>query len=99
MEAIGAGASTLAFVLLALKSAKTIRESLSTIRDAPKTVHELSQDIRLLQSVLERLRGCSLSHAPSSTVVSLQDMLQTCTAELASIESSLTQFSAKQNSG
>lgn len=86
-------------VRLSSKSAKTIHESLSTIRDAPKKVHELSQDIRLLQSVLERLRGCSLAHAPSSTVVSLQDMLQMCTAELTSIETRLTQFSTKQNSG
>ncbi|KAM5354570.1 hypothetical protein ACJ41O_001217 [Fusarium nematophilum] len=98
MEAIGAGASTLAFVLLALKSAKSIHESLSVIGDAPRTVRELTQDVQLLQTVLERLKSCSISHAPGSTVASLQDMLQTCTAELSSIETRLTQFLLKQNS-
>ncbi|KAH6886950.1 hypothetical protein B0T10DRAFT_490532 [Thelonectria olida] len=97
MEAIGAGASTLAFVLLALKSAKVIHESLSSIKDAPRSLRELTQDIQLLQSVLGRLTHCSLNHAPSSTVVSLQGMLKTCTTELSSIEARLSQFSTKAN--
>ncbi|KAM6530371.1 hypothetical protein FALCPG4_008498 [Fusarium falciforme] len=98
MEAIGAGASTLAFVLLALKSAKVIHESLSAIKDAPRIVRELAQDIQLLQSVLGRLTHCPLSHAPSSTVTSFQDMLQACTAELSSIENRLGQFKKKPDS-
>ncbi|KAI8665653.1 hypothetical protein LRP88_03841 [Fusarium phalaenopsidis] len=98
MEAIGAGASTLAFVLLALKSAKVIHESLSAIKDAPRIVRELAQDIQLLQSVLGRLTHCPLSHAPSSTITSFQDMLQACTAELSSIQSRLQQFKKKPDS-
>ncbi|UPK92476.1 hypothetical protein LCI18_003411 [Fusarium solani-melongenae] len=98
MEAIGAGASTLAFVLLALKSTKIIHESLSAIKDAPRIVCELAQDIQLLQSVLGRLTHCPLSHAPSSTVTSFQDMLQACTAELSSIENRLEQFKKKPDS-
>ncbi|KAH7268836.1 hypothetical protein B0J15DRAFT_419337 [Fusarium solani] len=98
MEAIGAGASTLAFVLLALKSAKVIHESLSAIKEAPRIVRELAQDIQLLQSVLGRLTHCPLSHAPSSTVTSFQDMLQACTAELSSIENRLEQFKKKPDS-
>ncbi|KAM0421330.1 hypothetical protein ACHAPT_010860 [Fusarium lateritium] len=98
MEAIGTGASTLAFVLLALKSAKVIHESLLAIKDAPRIVRELSQDIQLLQSVLGRLTHCPLSHAPSSTITSFQDMLKTCTAELSSIESQLEQFKRKPDS-
>ncbi|RMJ14399.1 hypothetical protein CDV36_005951 [Fusarium kuroshium] len=98
MEAIGTGASTLAFVLLALKSAKVIHESLSAIKDAPRIVRELAQDIQLLQSVLGRLRNCPLSHAPSSTITSFQDMLKACTSELSGIENRLEQFKKKPDS-
>ncbi|RSM03369.1 hypothetical protein CDV31_010501 [Fusarium ambrosium] len=98
MEAIGTGASTLAFVLLALKSAKVIHESLSAIKDAPRIVRELAQDIQLLQSVLGRLTNCPLSHAPSSTITSFQDMLKACTAELSGIENRLEQFKKKPES-
>ncbi|CAG7562353.1 unnamed protein product [Fusarium equiseti] len=92
MEAIGAGASTLAFVLLALKSAKIINESLSSIKDAPRTVIELLEDIKFLQSVLERLSQCTLQHASISTVDSLTQTLQGCTTELSSIEGRLAKL-------
>lgn len=98
MEAIGTGASTLAFVLLALKSAKVIHESLTVIKDAPRIVRELAQDIQLLQSVLGRLTHCPLSHAPCSTIRSFQDMLKVCTAELSGIEGRLEQFKKKPDS-
>ncbi|KAJ4112509.1 hypothetical protein NW768_011676 [Fusarium equiseti] len=92
MEAIGAGASTLAFVLLALKSAKIINESLSSIKDAPRTVIELLEDIKFLQSGLERLSQYTLQHASISTVDSLTQVLQGCTTELSSIEGRLAKF-------
>ncbi|KAF5694406.1 hypothetical protein FDENT_1273 [Fusarium denticulatum] len=98
MEAIGAGASTLAFVLLALKSAKIINESLSSIKDAPKIVSELSKDLESLQSVLGRISGSSLQHAPTSTIESLNDILQACTTELSSIECRLAKFSTSSGS-
>ncbi|RSL41948.1 hypothetical protein CEP54_015656 [Fusarium duplospermum] len=98
MEAIGTGASTLAFVLLALKSAKVIHESLTAIKDAPRIVRELAQDIQLLQSVLGRLTHCPLSYAPNSTITAFQDMLRACTTELSSIESRLETFKKKPDS-
>ncbi|KAF4445332.1 hypothetical protein F53441_10881 [Fusarium austroafricanum] len=93
MEAIGAGASTLAFVLLALKSAKIINESLSSIKDAPRTVLDLIKDIEFLQSVLGRISGLSLQHVPASTIESLNGVLRTCTTDLSTIENRLTKFS------
>ncbi|KAF4436708.1 hypothetical protein FACUT_6303 [Fusarium acutatum] len=98
MEAIGAGASTLAFVLLALKSAKIINESLSSIKDAPRIVSELSKDLESLQSVLGRISGSALQHAPTSTIESLNDILQACTTELSSIECRLAKFSTSSGS-
>ncbi|KAF4340085.1 hypothetical protein FBEOM_5945 [Fusarium beomiforme] len=94
MEAIGVGASTLAFVLLALKSAKIINESLSSIKDAPRTVLELMKDVEFLQSVLGRISSCSLRHVPTSTIESLNGVLQVCTTELSSIECRLAKFSS-----
>ncbi|KAF5550069.1 hypothetical protein FNAPI_7872 [Fusarium napiforme] len=98
MEAIGAGASTLAFVLLALKSAKIINESLSAIKDAPRIVSELSKDLESLQSVLGRISGSALQHAPTSTIESLNDILQACTTELSRIECRLAKFSTSSGS-
>ncbi|KAF9781024.1 hypothetical protein IL306_014721 [Fusarium sp. DS 682] len=96
MEAIGAGASTLAFVLLALKSAKIINESLSSIRDAPRIVLELVQDVEFLQSVLGRISSDSLRHAPTSKIESLNDVPRACTTELSSIECRLAKFSGSK---
>ncbi|KNB08957.1 hypothetical protein FOXG_09640 [Fusarium oxysporum f. sp. lycopersici 4287] len=98
MEAIGVGASTLAFVLLALKSAKIVNESLSSIKDAPRIVSELLKDIESLQSVLGRISGSLLRHAPTSTIESLNDILQACTTELSSIECRLAKFSTSSGS-
>ncbi|EMT71109.1 hypothetical protein NOF04DRAFT_13591 [Fusarium oxysporum II5] len=98
MEAIGAGASTLAFVLLALKSVKIVNESLSSIKDAPRIVSELLKDIESLQSVLGRISGSLLRHAPTSTIESLNDILQACTTELSSIECRLAKFSTSSGS-
>lgn len=98
MEAIGVGASTLAFVLLALKSAKIVNESLSSIKDAPSIVSELLKDIESLQSVLGRISGSLLRHAPTSTIESLNDILQACTTELSSIECRLAKFSTSSGS-
>jgi hypothetical protein len=98
MEAIGAGASTLAFVLLALKSAKIINESLSSIKDTPRIVSELSKDLESLQSVLGRMSGSALQHAPTSTIESLNDILKACTVELSSIECRLAKFSTSSGS-
>lgn len=98
MEAIGVGASTLAFVLLALKSAKIVNESLSSIKDAPSIVSELLKDIESLQSVLGRIPGSLLRHAPTSTIESLNDILQACTTELSSIECRLEKFSTSSGS-
>jgi len=55
MEAVGAGASVIAFAGLALQSVKTIVELFSAIKDGPKSILDARHDVIQLQGVLERL--------------------------------------------
>ncbi|KAH6989001.1 hypothetical protein BKA56DRAFT_652463 [Ilyonectria sp. MPI-CAGE-AT-0026] len=55
MEAIGVGANVLAFVLLGLKSAKFIHETLSAVKDGPEIVQQVARDILQLHWILERV--------------------------------------------
>ncbi|KAI5458952.1 hypothetical protein BGZ63DRAFT_426265 [Mariannaea sp. PMI_226] len=56
MEAIGAGANVLAFVVLGLKSAKVVYETFSAIKDGPEIVQQLAKDCRQLHSLLTWVR-------------------------------------------
>lgn len=55
MEAIGVGANVLAFILLGLKSAKLIHETLSAVKDGPEIVQQVARDILQLHWILERV--------------------------------------------
>lgn len=57
MEAIGAGASVLAFITLGLQSVKTIHEILSSVKDTTR-VYGVRQDVQGLQATLDRLSRC-----------------------------------------
>ncbi|KAM5359081.1 hypothetical protein ACJZ2D_014761 [Fusarium nematophilum] len=52
MEAVGAGANVLAFVVLGLKSVQVVYETLSAIRDGPEIVQQLAKDVQQLHSIL-----------------------------------------------
>ncbi|MCJ1314314.1 hypothetical protein MMC25_007995 [Agyrium rufum] len=54
MDPLSSGASVLAFLGLALKSAKAIHYVLSTVKDGPSFVQSLVDKVAQLQSVLER---------------------------------------------
>ncbi|KAL2169553.1 hypothetical protein VTG60DRAFT_5946 [Thermothelomyces hinnuleus] len=57
-DPIGTGSGVLAFVLLALKSAKVAHEILSSFKDGPENVKRAKADVESLLSVLERLSHC-----------------------------------------
>jgi hypothetical protein len=59
-EAIGVGASALAFVLLGLKSVKVAYQTLSSIKDGQTHVNQTMSSVLGLQSTLERLSRCRL---------------------------------------
>ncbi|OTA60082.1 ankyrin [Hypoxylon sp. EC38] len=78
MEAIGAGANVLAFVLLTLKSAKTAYETLSAIKDGPQIVKQVAGNINQLCWILENLKA---SRAAAEDI-SLVSHLKVCHEEL-----------------
>jgi hypothetical protein len=85
MEAIGAGASVVAFIVLGLKSAKIIHEILSD--ESGTHVGQVRTGIQDLQSTLERLGRCR-------AVSDLQDQdfqtkVQSCADNLATFAASL----------
>jgi hypothetical protein len=85
MEAIGAGASVVAFIVLGLKSAKIIHEILSD--ESGTHVGQVRTGIQDLQSTLERLGRCR-------AVSELQDQafqtkIQSCADNLATFAASL----------
>lgn len=53
-----AGANTLAFVILAIKSAKLIHTVLRSIKDGPENVRRTADDVAGLLSTLEQLSRC-----------------------------------------
>ncbi|KAB5584807.1 hypothetical protein GE09DRAFT_4743 [Coniochaeta sp. 2T2.1] len=60
MEALGAGASVVAFVTFGLQSAKVIHQVLSSNTDGKKIVEQAARDVATLQSTLERLARCRI---------------------------------------
>jgi len=58
MEAIGVGASVLAFLTLGLSSTKVVYELISSIKDGGMHVKQIKGEIQGLQLTLERLSRC-----------------------------------------
>ncbi|KAI1410600.1 ankyrin [Hypoxylon sp. FL1857] len=78
MEAIGAGANLLAFVLFALKSAKTAYETLSAIKDGPQIVKQVANTVNQLCWILENIKESRVS----AEDVSLLGHLRICREDL-----------------
>lgn len=55
MDALSAGAGAVAFITLALQSAKVLYTIISAIKDCHGHVRDLCQDVEQLQSILGRL--------------------------------------------
>ncbi|KAI2468980.1 ankyrin [Annulohypoxylon bovei var. microspora] len=78
MDAIGVGANVIAFVVIALKAAKTTYETLSAVKDGPKIVKQVADRINQLYWILDGLKK-------SLTVVedaSIMGHLRICCEEL-----------------
>ncbi len=80
MDAIGGGASVLAFVGLALQSAKTLHDFLSSIKDGPQDVQQAANGLRQFQSTLEQLSQCSAFCQPEGDAA--RDYVKTCRSDV-----------------
>lgn len=82
MEAIGAGAAVLPFVLLCLQSAKVAYTTISSIKDAPKQVKQLQREAGDLVSALERLSKCRVLGVAGNRDDVLVAKIKACQADI-----------------
>lgn len=82
MEAIGAGAAVLPFVLLCLQSAKVAYTAISSIKDAPKQVKQLQRETQSLVSTLDRLSKCRVLSVAGNRDDVLVTKIKACQADL-----------------
>ena len=93
MDPVSAGSSVLAFVLLALNSAKTIHEVLSAVKDGPQSLRHLVGDIAQLQGILERLSGLQPQSINEGDAGVLELAARRCADDVVQIESRLQRLS------
>lgn len=95
MDPVSAGASILAFVVLALKSANTIYEVLSAIKDGPKVLRHLVGDIAQLQGILKRLSRLEPRSVDNGDAKALEAAARRCADDVKDMESRLQHLSIR----
>lgn len=93
MEAIGVGANVLAFVLLGIKSAKLAHDTLSTVKDAPKVVQDLTANVLQLQRILEKLKE-PCTAASADALDGLEGQVRQCDEDLRELAQLIQKFQA-----
>ncbi|KAJ9145136.1 hypothetical protein NKR23_g5552 [Pleurostoma richardsiae] len=97
MEAVGAGASVLAFVVLAIQSAKAAHGVFSSLQEAPADVARLADDVLFLLGILERLvtlKDAHFSAIPASEVQALENLMKSCYAAISDIAKRVASLSS-----
>ncbi|KAK3342067.1 hypothetical protein B0T25DRAFT_511599 [Lasiosphaeria hispida] len=92
MDPVSAGSSILAFVVLALKSARAIHELLSAVKDGPQSLRHLAGDIAQLQGILERLSNLQPESIDEGGARALEVAASRCVQDVGDIESKLARF-------
>jgi hypothetical protein len=95
MDPVSAGSGVLAFVVLALKSAKVIHAVLSAVKDGPQSLHHLIGDIALLQGILERLSSLQPESINNGDARALESAASRCADDVAHIEAKLQRLSVR----
>ena len=80
MEALGAGASVLAFAGLGLSAAQALHTVLESIKDGPQNVQQARTDVYGLYSTLLQLSKCHVLDATDCTA--LKARLRACVEDL-----------------
>ncbi|GAB1318096.1 hypothetical protein MFIFM68171_08306 [Madurella fahalii] len=86
MDPVGAGASVLAFVVLALKSSNAIHQVLSTVKDGHEVLRHLVRDIAQLQGILKRLSCLQHGSVDEGDVKNLEMSASQCADDVKDIE-------------
>ncbi|KAL1649489.1 hypothetical protein SLS58_001545 [Diplodia intermedia] len=90
MEAVGGGASALAFIGIALKSTEAIYKTISGIKDAPDKVERLLSAVDDLRSILKQLSGLFAPPFAAQTFNDFDAAIQKCNEYLASLAKKLS---------
>ena len=89
MDPLSTGASVLAFVVLALKSAKAVHQLISLVKDAPRNVHDLGNEVQNLVHILGRLACMQHASAAESDRAAIADLATGCLKDVTAIEDKL----------
>jgi|SRR3569833_1306463 len=92
MEAVGAGASVLAFIGIALQSAKFIHDVFSAVKDGPENVKRAAYNVEQLQLTLERLSRCRAIDSDVAT----RDQVSKCTSDMETIAQKLQKLAVSE---
>ncbi|KAL0256667.1 hypothetical protein SLS55_009063 [Diplodia seriata] len=90
MEAVGGGASALAFIGIALKSTEAIYKTISGIKDAPDKVERLLSAVDDLRSILKQLSGLFAPPVAAQAFNDFDAAIQKCNEDLASLAKKLS---------
>ncbi|KAF5649912.1 hypothetical protein F25303_4599 [Fusarium sp. NRRL 25303] len=99
MEPVGATASILTFVTVAFSATKSIYGALSAIKDGPKVLDSINDEISQLQNILQRLLQVVSSTARPTDRSKLRQMVKKCRDDLVGYEVELRQFDVSKADG
>ncbi|KAI1261938.1 hypothetical protein F5Y18DRAFT_440103 [Xylariaceae sp. FL1019] len=85
MEAVGAGANVIAFVVLAAQLTKTVYTTFSLIKDGPTNLQSVAKDVLGLHETLELLNGCPMVAHDAS----LPSLIMDCILDLKPIDDNI----------
>jgi len=89
MEVVGAGASIISIIGLALQCTKSLYQIISSYQNAPQQFDSLASAIKHLERILTQLQGCKALSDPSVDYHNITELIKTCTADLRRYENTL----------
>ncbi|KAI0502944.1 ankyrin [Xylaria bambusicola] len=93
MEALGAGANAVAFIVLAAQLSRNLYTSLSSIKDGPETVNNTASDILRLHGALELLN----SYPFLTSDASLSQQIKACVLDLSPLADNIQKLQLTPN--
>lgn len=92
-DPLSTGASVVAFVGLALSSAKAIHDILSAVKDGPQTVKRLADEVKQLGDILVRLPQLQINTINITDLADLASVSSQCNTDLSGFSAKLQRLS------
>ncbi|KAK0747430.1 hypothetical protein B0T21DRAFT_406061 [Apiosordaria backusii] len=94
MELVSAVAGVATLVEVALKSTKIIYQTFSAMKDGPRVVVDLANQVEQLQLILQRVSALPIDLINTNDSMGLADATKKCAAAVAALETRMQKFSA-----